>query len=97
MLQLGALCPTWQTRYSRSTDTPFRGKIRRGGITVSWLPAPHFWLAGSAFFTIGSFALFAILGFAGISRVSAAYRRWLVFGYIGAFVLFGLGWWQAAH
>lgn len=66
-----------------------------------WLPEPHFWFTGSALFTIGSFALFAILGFAGIAvgiaNVSATWRRVMIFGYVGAFILFFLGWWQSAE
>jgi hypothetical protein len=61
------------------------------------MPALHYWFTGSAFFTIGSFALFAILGFAGIERMSATYRRMMFFGYAVACGLFLLGWWQAAQ
>lgn len=61
------------------------------------LPGPHFWFSGSALFTIGSFALFAILGFAGIAHMSATYRRWMISGYVAALVLFVLGWWQSAQ
>ncbi len=60
------------------------------------LPSPHFWFAGSALWTIGSFVLFAILGFAGIAQMTAAYRKLMYFGYAAAFVLFFLGWWQSA-
>lgn len=61
------------------------------------LPAPQFWFTGSALFTIGSFALFAILGFAGIASMTASYRNVMIFGYVAAFILFLIGWWQAAR
>jgi hypothetical protein len=64
---------------------------------MSWFPAPHFWFTGSAFFTLGSFALFAILGFAGVASMTAAYRNWMIFGYMAALALFFIGWWQAAR
>ena len=60
------------------------------------LPPFHFWFTGSALFTIGSFVLFAVLGFAGIAQMSATYRRLMIGGYIVAFVLGFLGWRQAA-
>jgi hypothetical protein len=66
-------------------------------INWSTFPALHFWFTGSAFFTIGSFALFAVLGFAGIARVTGTYRGVLICGYVAAFILFLLGWWQAAQ
>jgi hypothetical protein len=61
------------------------------------LPALQFWLTGSALFTIGSFALFAILGFAGIANMTANYRKLMIFGYVAASVLFLIGWWQTAR
>jgi hypothetical protein len=60
------------------------------------LPASHFWFTGSALFTIGSFALSAILGFLGIAAMTANYRRWVMAGYAAAFILFLIGWWQSA-
>lgn len=60
------------------------------------MPAAHFWFTGSALWTIGSFALFAILGFAGIANMTAAYRKIMFAGYALACVLFVLGWRQSA-
>lgn len=69
-------------------------------LPASWsdsLPSPHFWFTGSAFFTIGSFALFAILGFAGIASMSGRFRAWLIVGYCLAVGLFMVGWHTAAN
>ncbi len=60
-------------------------------------PPLHFWFTGSALFTIGSFVLFAVLGFAGIASMTETYRRIMYFGYFVASVLFVLGWWQSAE
>jgi len=67
------------------------------GVYLSTIPEPHFWFTASPLFTIGSFALFAIVGFSGIARVSRTYRGILICGYIAAVILFLLGWWQAAQ
>lgn len=61
------------------------------------LPAPHFWFTGSVFYTMGSFALFAALGFAGIASMTAGYRKLMVSGYVVAIILFALGTWQSAQ
>jgi hypothetical protein len=61
------------------------------------LPAFEFWFSGSALFTIGSFALFATLGFVGIASMTENYRKWMIFGYVVASFLFILGWWQTAR
>jgi hypothetical protein len=61
------------------------------------MPAPRFWFTGSAAFTMGSFALFAVLSFAGIANMSATYRKWLVSGYFVAIALFVVGWSQSAR
>jgi hypothetical protein len=61
------------------------------------LPSPHFWFTGSAFFTIGSFALFAVLGFVGIASMTVKYRKLMISGYVTAVILFSIGWLQAAR
>jgi hypothetical protein len=61
------------------------------------LPAFGFWFSGSALFTIGSFALFAVLGFVGIASMKENYRKWMISGYVVASILFVLGWWQTAR
>jgi hypothetical protein len=52
------------------------------------LPAFEFWFSGSALFTIGSFALFAVLGFVGIASMTENYRKWMISGYVVASILF---------
>jgi hypothetical protein len=61
------------------------------------IPTLHFWLTGSAVYTMGSFVLFAGLGFAGVTSVTARYRKIMVCAYVAAFVLFILGCWQTAQ
>ena len=60
------------------------------------MPAFHFWFSGPALFSIGSFALFAILGFGGIASMTRTYRNLMLVGYGFACILFFLGWWQSA-
>jgi hypothetical protein len=61
------------------------------------MPSLSYWFATSALFNVGSFVLFAILGFAGVASMTARYRGFMIAGYVVAFVLFILCWWQAAR
>jgi hypothetical protein len=78
-------------------ESTFRGIARPIEGYFAMLPPLHFWFTGAAFFTIGSFALFAILGFAGIANMTERYRRLVIAGYAVACALFLIGWYQTAQ
>ena len=60
-------------------------------------PPLRYWMTPSTVFTMGGFALFAILAFAGLAVMNKRSRTLLIGGYVLATFIFLIGCWQAAR
>ena len=60
-------------------------------------PALRYWITPSTVFTMGGFALLAILAFVGFAVMNKRSRTFLIGGYVLATFIFLIGCWQAAR